>query len=115
VVHSEREVEVAFAERVGLGALDPESYMVSGSGSGTLPAFPARVEPLDPSGGVAGEAASRRWMLRWDEGDMVAGGDIVVSVAGDVRDLAGNKAPLGSFALLSGGAVPVELSAFNLE
>jgi hypothetical protein len=108
-VRSEHEVEAAFSEPMGLGALDASSYALSGSGKGTLADHPARVEPA-----TGDRSVSTSYRLLWNEGDMVFGGDITVTTQG-ARDWAGNPMGPDNSATHLSGALPVELAAFELE
>tara|TARA_R110001592_G_scaffold50449_1_gene156030 strand:+ start:20 stop:4822 length:4803 start_codon:yes stop_codon:yes gene_type:complete len=73
-------VEAAFDESLNADGLDPTNYTLSGVGQGTLAAQPDS----------ATLAAPGRYVLTWNSGEMLNGGDITITVS-NVRDVAGNS------------------------
>ena len=85
-VQGAQSVAVQFSEPIDIGALEPENYTAGGSGRGTLGANPASVselplnDPDNPDVFLTGNRNS--YLLTWDEGEMVQGGDITIAVSG---------------------------------
>jgi hypothetical protein len=99
------EVDVTFSEALeATGATTPANYALSGTGKGTLAGNPTS----------AAFQSGTTYRCTWPSGDMVAGGDITVTVTG-VVDTQGN--PIGSpnSATHTGGGLPVTLSGLNLD
>jgi len=78
-VQSGLTVDVTFSGAMGSGVTSAGNYTISGTGRGTLAANPNSVALV----------SGNTYRLTWTAGQMVSGGDIVITVA-DVQDLAGN-------------------------
>jgi serine protease AprX len=110
LVQTELTVDVEFDEQMGPEALNPINYHLSGSGMGTLASHPDAVTANPVRFG-----APQTFRLTWLGGDMVFGGDIAIEADATITDLAGNSMGAPNSATHLGGAIPVELSAFELE
>lgn len=86
-------VDVTFDEAPATGALDPNSYTISGAGKGTLATHPDAVADL--GGGV--------YRLTWNTGEMKNAGNVII--AANVADALGNLS--GAAVTHTGGGIGV--------
>lgn len=91
-------IRVTFSEPVGTGRTTPGNYVLSGTGQGTMNPSPDSVTflPENPD----------RVVLNWNQGDMIFGGTIIVTV-NNVFDVAGNLIGNPNFGQdMMGGGIP---------
>lgn len=101
-----RTMEVTYTEAVSLGALDPATYTLSGSGQGNLTPQPDAVHYV---GGTT-------YRLIWNSGSQELGGDLTVAVnPAALADLVGNPFTTPDALTLLGAGLPVGLTAIEVE
>lgn len=94
-VQSGSSMDMTFSELLGEGALVPTNYIASGTGLGSLSAYPAGVVYV----------GSNKYRLTWTSGEMRNGGAITVTVS-NVKDPAGNTiGSTGNSGTVAGGAI----------
>jgi hypothetical protein len=87
-------VRLDFSEEIIGGALLSNNYSISGSGAGTLRNWLPEVSTDN----------NRTFHLTWDQGEMVTGGDVTVTVSSSLTDRAGNS-PAPLLATHAGGGI----------
>ncbi len=101
---------IRFSEPVALGATEPNSYALSGSGRGTLAAQPASVELLTDVPEEAGQpeivVPPNTYQLTWNGGEMLQGGDLTITVSG-VEDNSGDLVTTPNSATDAGAGIGV--------
>jgi len=100
------QVDVTFSEAMGgAGVVAPGTYVISGTGQGTLASNPTSV--VFQSGST--------YRLTWATGSQAFGGNVTITASSSATDLAANPLDIPNSGTHLGGGVPVELSAFSLE
>ncbi|MCC6545611.1 VCBS repeat-containing protein [Candidatus Sumerlaeota bacterium] len=103
-VHDAHAVDVIFSLPVSEGQFDPSHYTISGSGKGTL---------ADHPDFVTGSGEGTQYRLHWLAGEMVAGGDVVITVTRDIKDHLRNRVGYQLSATETGTAITPTPAVFT--